>query len=118
MFSIHVFATFLVIQSLLAIVLKAPIFGYCKVFKRCRKSDVTKLFVQGTLRIMLTGFLEIFLCSIIGLWLFKTVGFDNMTDVDKASAYVTIFYLVCSVLFVILLCLSVFWLLRPVIRVK
>ena len=68
------------------------------------------------MRIQLTGFLEIFLCCIVGLQLFYIEG--EMTSVDKITAVTNIFYFIALTLFVTLLTWFVFWRTRMIVKIK
>jgi len=112
MFSIHIFLMILIVQSMLTFVLNLTCLGNFRCLKGLTGTKVWQNFVQGSLRIFLSGFLEILLCSIIGLDLFQII---EQTSIDEFSALVTIAYLIGLVIFSVLLSWFVFYRMRTLV---
>ena len=64
---------------------------------------------------MYTGFLEILLCTYIGLGVFEI---KDMTDVDKLTAAVNIFYVINLIAFIFVMLWFTFYKVRPLIHFK
>lgn len=117
MFSLHVFILILCFQAVLVFALGLSCLKNCACCQKCQnKVPASEIFVQGGLRILLTGFLEIFLCSIIGLGIFE-LGSD-MTVIDMLTSGVNIAYIVALAAFIFLLCWFVFWKTRRLVEIK
>lgn len=117
LFSVHIFVAVLLSQAILAFVLNLTCLRNCVACKCLIRSNFQLLLVQGMLRILYSGFQEILICSIVGLWLFDAVG-DQMTSVDEIAAVVTITYLIALIIFVFVLCWFVFWRMRTIVKIK
>ena len=120
MFSLHIFVSILILRAFLQLISRQMC---CKlpnwrILNRCRHHDasITNEFVSGGLRIFYTGFLEILLCSAIGLGVLK-IG-DEMTDIDVITAVVNVVYAVCLVVFCIILVWFTFFKSSPLIKFK
>ena len=107
----------LLLQAIIGLVIK----HYCKCLsnvalcRRCRSYNARETVVAGGLRILLTGFLEILLCTIIGVGIFKL---DSFTNVDVATIIVTVLYQVTLVCFCALLLWFIFVRSRPLAKIK
>ena len=116
MFSIHVFFLILILQTICAFILKITCLVNFSCLKKCRPTKVWQNFEQGILRIFLTGFLEIFLCSFIGLEMHKLD--TPLTKVDEYTLIANYFYIVGLILFVLLLSWFVFWRMQTLVSLK
>lgn len=91
MFSVHIFVLILLLQALIGSIVRhyCNCLGNSAVCRRCRSYSVRETVVMGVLRILLTGFLEILLSTIIGIGIFKL---DSFTSVDIVTVIVTVGY--------------------------
>ena len=76
MFSVHVFITLLIMYAIFSFVLqfsccRIPDWRVCKMCRSAQSSKISEYLVVGALRIFLTGFLEILICSYIGMGIFN-----------------------------------------------
>ena len=91
MFSVHVFVVILLLQALIGLTIKhhCKCLGKASLCRKCRSYNVRETIVAGGLRILLTGFLEILICAIIGTGVFKL---DSFTNVDVVIVVLTVLY--------------------------
>lgn len=87
-----------------------------KCLKKCRFNSAWLHFVQGVLRIFLSGYLEILLCSVIGLEMLNLE--TKLTQVDEYTVIVNFVYLVGLAIFCLLISWFVFWRMRVLVIIK
>ena len=121
MVSIHIFVAIVVVHSAVMLILQMRCcecmlrLRLCRAFRRSLQRSVAQTFVIGIFRIMYTGFLEIFLCTYIGLGIFEI---KEMTDIDKLTACVNIFYVFNVAVFIGIMLWFIFYKVRPLIHFK
>ena len=103
LFSIHIFLITLLLQALFAFILRFSCcngptqWRVCTICRKAKESNISENIVLGSLRLFLTGFLEILICATIGVGVFSL---SELTNLDKLTCTVNIFYILCLVLFI------------------
>ena len=80
-----------------------------------KSSQISENLATGALRIFMTGFLEIAICSYIGLGIFEL---KEMTTIDILTAVVNICYIVCLFIFSVTAFWFILWKASPLIKFK
>lgn len=111
LFSIHVFVLYTLFSAIFCFIIRLsicrlPNWRLCFLCRRAQSAKLIDNFIMQALRIFLTGFLEILICSFIGLSIFRLP--TAMTAVDLVAGVVDVIYLVCLVIFSITLIWFVF----------
>lgn len=108
LFSMHIFVLYTLLSALFCFVIgmsicRIPNWRVCHCCRKAQDADIGENFAVQALRIFLTGFLEILICSYIGLGIFKLPG--DLSRVDWLAAFVNIFYIVGLFIF----CVTMLW---------